>query len=137
MNNKPMKILFVDDEVAFLETLIKRLKKRGMDVSGINSGEAAITILEANPVDLVVLDVCMPGMDGIEVLKKIKSKWPAIEVIMLTGHTCLEAAGEGMETGAFDYLLKPIDIDDLLFKLEDAYDKIQISKGKINTDKGD
>ena len=131
MESNPIKILFVDDETAFLETLIKRMKKRGIDATGVNSGEEALAFLDKNKTDVIVLDVRMPKMDGIQALRKIKKKWPLIEVIMLTGHASMEAAREGMEIGAFDYLMKPIDIDELLFKLEDAYQKIKIHKEKI------
>ncbi|MFO7560213.1 MAG: response regulator [Desulfobacterales bacterium] len=131
MDAYPFKVLFVDDEIEFLETLIKRIKKRGITASGVKSGEEAIGFLSENQADIVVLDVRMPGMDGIQTLRKIKKENPLIEVIMLTGHACLEVAREGMEIGAFDYLMKPIDIDELIYKLEDAYSKIKIQKEKI------
>jgi DNA-binding NtrC family response regulator len=124
-------VLFVDDEVDFLETLLKRMKKRQLNVTGVNSGEAALAYLEKNPVDIVVMDVRMPGMDGIDTLRNIKKINPLIEVIMLTGHACLEVAREGMEIGAFDYLMKPINIDELLYKLQDAFKKKSIQQEKI------
>ncbi len=125
------KVLFVDDEVDFLETLLKRMKKRQLNVFGVNSGEAAMAYLKQHYVDIVVLDVRMPGMDGIETLKNIKKISPLTEVIMLTGHACLEIAQEGMELGAFDYLMKPINIDELLYKLQDAFQKKSIQQEKI------
>jgi len=131
MDAYPFNILFVDDEIEFLETLIKRMKKRGIKASGVKSGEEALGFLAENQADIVVLDVRMPGMDGVQTLRKIKKGNPLIEVIMLTGHACLEVAREGMEIGAFDYLMKPIDIDELIYKLEDAYGKIKIHKEKI------
>lgn len=115
-----IRVLLVDDELEFLETLIKRMKKRGVDVEGVGSGEEALTVLEENPADVVVLDVKMPGMNGIDVLGEIKKTHPSVEVIMLTGHANIEVAVRGMELGAFDYLMKPIDIDELLYKVEDA-----------------
>lgn len=124
-------VLFVDDEVDFLETLLKRMKKRQLNACGVNSGEQALAFLQDNAVDVVVLDVRMPGMDGIETLRKIKKSSPLIEVIMLTGHACLEIAREGMEVGAFDYLMKPINIDELLYKLQDAFKKKSIQMEKI------
>ena len=124
-------ILLVDDEVEFLETLVKRLKKRRLNISGVKSGEEALVIVGEKGVDVVVLDVRMPGIDGIETLKKIKEINPLIEVIMLTGHASLEVAIEGMELGAFDYLMKPTDIDELLYKIEDAYKKKKIQEEKI------
>ncbi len=117
------KVLLVDDEVEFLETLVKRLKRRNLEVSGVSSGEAALARLSEVPVDVVVLDVKMPGMDGLTALREIKKRFPLIEVIMLTGHASMEVAIEGMEQGAFDYLMKPMDIDELLYKLQDAYKK--------------
>jgi len=124
-------VLFVDDEVDFLETLLKRMKKRQLNASGVNSGEDALAYLKDHAVDVVVLDVRMPGMDGIETLRKIKKSNPLLEVIMLTGHACLEIAREGMEVGAFDYLMKPINIDELLYKLQDAFKKKSIQMEKI------
>ena len=125
------KLLFVDDEIDFLEALLKRMKKRGVDVTGVGSGEEALSFLDTNQVDVVVLDVRMPGMDGIETLREIKKRHPLVEVIMLTGHANLEVAIEGMELGAFDYLMKPMDIDELLYKVEDAYKKKSLHEQKI------
>jgi len=124
-------VLFVDDEVDFLDTLLKRMKKRRVNVSGVKSGEEALEWLSGNSADVVVLDVRMPGMDGIETLKEIKKLSPLVEIIMLTGHANLEVAREGMELGAFDYLMKPIDIDELLYKVQDAYKKKSIQEQKI------
>jgi DNA-binding NtrC family response regulator len=116
-------VLLVDDEEDFLRTIIKRLAKRGLKAQGASRGEQALAMLAEEPRDVVVLDVKMPGMDGLEVLKRIKASWPATEVIMLTGHASIDAAMEGMGCGAFDYLMKPADLEDLLYKLEDAYRK--------------
>lgn len=116
-----IRVLLVDDEVEFLGTLIKRMKHREIDVDGVGSGEEALTSLEEDPVDVVVLDVKMPDMDGIDVLREVKGRHPSIEVVMLTGYANIEVAVRGMELGAFDYLMKPIDIDELLHKIEDAY----------------
>ena len=128
----PMKLLLVDDEADFRNTLLKRMKRRGVDVNGVDSGESAITFMEMHPVDVVILDVRMPGMDGIEALKSIKARHPLTEVIMLTGHASMEVAIEGMEMGAFDYLMKPMDMDELLYKAEDAYKKKSIHEDKIH-----
>jgi DNA-binding NtrC family response regulator len=129
---EPFDVLLVDDETEFLETLVKRIKKRNVNVHGAKSGEEALLFLENQAVDVVVLDVRMPGLDGIETLRKLKRNHPLIEVIMLTGHASLEVAIEGMELGAFDYLMKPVDIDDLLYKLQDAYKKKSIQVEKIH-----
>jgi DNA-binding NtrC family response regulator len=125
-------VLLVDDEEEFLETLVKRMKKRNVNATGVKSGEEALELLDQHPVDVVVLDVRMPGMDGIEALKEIKRRHPLIEVIMLTGHASVEVAVQGMELGAFDYLMKPIDIDELLYKLEDAYKNKLIQEEKLD-----
>ncbi|HTY24679.1 MAG TPA: response regulator [Desulfomonilaceae bacterium] len=117
------RVMLVDDEKDFLETLCKRLTKRKLDVTSATGGREAITKIESVPIDVVVLDVRMPDMDGIETLKRIKKIKPSVEVIMLTAHADLEVAMEGMELGAFDYLMKPIEIDELLYKLQDAYKK--------------
>jgi len=130
------KVLFVDDEMDFLETLMKRMKRRGVDVEGVGSGEEALKVLENKQVDVVVLDVKMPGMDGIETLREIKKRYPLIEVIMLTGHANVEVAIEGMELGAFDYLMKPMAIDELSFKLKDAYKKKSLHEQKIRKKEG-
>jgi DNA-binding NtrC family response regulator len=128
-----MRVLFVDDEVDFLDTVVKRMQKRHVAVSGVHSGEEALAWLKANPVDIVVLDVRMKGMDGIQTLRAIKTDHPLLEVIMLTGHASLEIAKEGMQLGAFDYLMKPVDLDELLYKLEDAYKKKTLQQQKIRS----
>jgi DNA-binding NtrC family response regulator len=122
-------ILLVDDETIFLETLAKRLARRGLTVHTADSGKNALEVLAAHPVDVVLLDVRMPGLDGMDTLSLIKRGHPAVEVIMLTGHANVDAAMRGMEEGAFDYLMKPADIDDLYHKIEDAFRKRQLSGG--------
>ncbi len=117
------KVLLVDDEEDFVHTLVKRLRKRKLEVGAVLSGKEAIRAVSESPPDVVVLDVKMPDMDGIETLKQIKTLKPSIEVIMLTGHANVEVAIRGMELGAFDYLMKPIEIDELLYKLQDAFKK--------------
>jgi DNA-binding NtrC family response regulator len=130
---EPMTVLFVDDEPDFLQTLLKRMRKRDVNAAGVGSGEEALVHLAQSPADVVVLDVRMPGMGGIETLRAIKKKTPLTEVVMLTGHASLEVAREGMENGAFDYLMKPVDIDDLLYKIQDAFHKKTIQEAKIKT----
>ncbi len=117
------KVLLVDDEEDFVHTLVKRLTKRKLDVRAALSGREALKAVAETSPDVVVLDVKMPDMDGIETLKQIKAIKSSIEVIMLTGHANVEVAIRGMELGAFDYLMKPIEIDELLYKLQDAYKK--------------
>ncbi len=124
-------VLFVDDEVDFLDTVVKRIQKRNVNACGAKNGEEALAQLKQRPVDVIVLDVKMPGMDGLEVLKEIKKTHPLIEVIMLTGHASLEVAIRGMELGAFDYLMKPVEMDELLYKLQDANKRRTIQLDKI------
>ena len=126
-------VLFVDDEADYVSSLIKRMQRRNIVAYGAESGEAALDFLAARytEIDVVVLDVRMSGIDGISVLKKAKALYPLIEVIMLSGHANLAVAKEGMETGAFDYLMKPVDMDELLYKLQDAYQKKSLQEAKI------
>ena len=117
-------VLIVDDEEDFLETIIKRLNKRQVDASGARSGEEALELLKEKTFDVVILDIKMPGgMDGIEALREMKKIQPLAEVILLTGHASVETSIEGMRLGAFDYLLKPIKLDDLLKKIAQAIEK--------------
>ena len=128
-----LNVLLVDDEIEFRNTLQKRLTKRDLNVNGVDSGEEALKTLNQQSFDVVVLDVRMKGMDGIETLREIKRTYPLVEVIMLTGHAEVEAAVEGMELGAFDYLMKPMVIDDLVYKIQDAYKKKNIHERKIRS----
>ncbi|WP_448383611.1 response regulator [Desulfosoma sp.] len=131
-----IRVLLVDDEVEFLDTLLKRMRKRQVEVAGVYSAEEALRYLESSPVDVVVLDVKMPGMDGIDALKAIKERHPLVEVIMLTGHANVEVAIQGMELGAFDYLMKPMDIDELLYKVQDACKKKRLHEKRMLKRKG-
>ena len=128
--NEP-NVLIVDDEKDYLETLKKRLQKRGLEITAIENGKEALEWLINNSVDVVLLDVRMAGLDGIQVLREIKKRYPLTEVIMLTGHASTEVAIEGMELGAFDYLMKPVDFDELLYKIQDAHKKKSIQEEKI------
>jgi DNA-binding NtrC family response regulator len=110
----------VDDEERFLSTTSKLLAKKGYKVFTAASGIEALENLKQHTIHVVILDVKMPGMDGIETLQEIKKHYPLVEVIMLTGHGTTKTAVEGMKLGAFDYLLKPADFDDLTQKLEEA-----------------
>ena len=116
----PTKVLLVDDEEDFVEMLSLRLQELGEKVSIAYSGQEGLDKLVNTPIDVVILDIKMPGMDGIETLKEIKKQFPLVEVIMLTGHGSTETAVEGMKSGAFDYLMKPADFSDLSSKLEGA-----------------
>lgn len=116
----PTKVLLVDDEKDFVEMLSLRLQEIGEKVVSAYSGNECMEALEKNAIDVVILDIRMPDKDGIETLREIKTNFPLVEVIMLTGHGSTETAVEGMKLGAFDYLLKPADFEDLQSKLEGA-----------------
>ena len=110
-------VLLVDDEKDFVESLTQRLQVRDFEVKAAFSGNDALTLIQEYDFDVVVLDVLMPRKDGIDTLKEIRVIKPLVQVIMLTGHATVETAIEGMKMGAFDYLLKPTDIDDLVSKI--------------------
>lgn len=114
-----MHILVVDDEQEFLELMTNRLQKRGFTVNIAPNGEQALERVAEEDFDAMVLDVKMPGIDGIEVLRRVKRMRPNLPVLLLTGHASIEAAMTGVETGAVDYLLKPVPINDLIMRLRD------------------
>ncbi|MBI9078914.1 MAG: response regulator [Pseudodesulfovibrio sp.] len=117
---KKIRLLLVDDESDFLSVYTRRFARRNVDVSTAATGKQAIEAVKSTRFDAVVLDVMMPGMSGIETLKKIKAIAPDIPVIILTGHANSEALIQGMGGGAFDYMLKPVGTDELYFKVLDA-----------------
>jgi DNA-binding NtrC family response regulator len=126
------RVLVVDDEEDFLETLVNRLNKRGIDTTGARSGEEALEIMGQKLFDVVILDIKMPGgMDGIEALREMKRIQPLAEVLLLTGHASVETSIEGMKLGAFDYLLKPIRLEELMEKLAEAFEKKDTHDQKI------
>jgi DNA-binding NtrC family response regulator len=116
----PVNVLVVDDEKDFVEMFVNRLRETGEKVEGVHGGKECLETLEKRETDVVILDIKMPGMDGIETLKEIRRRHPLVEVILLTGHGSVDTAVEGMKLGAFDYLNKPADFDELLEKLEGA-----------------
>jgi signal transduction histidine kinase len=120
-----IRLLLVDDEADFRSTLIKRLQKRGIGALQAASGQEALEILNRRDVDVVILDVKMPGVDGMEVLHIIKERYPQTEVILLTGHAETRGGVEGIKSGAFDYLSKPVEFDHLLEKIKQALEKKQ------------
>ena len=128
---KNFSVLVVDDEQEFRELTAKRLTKRGLDASCAASGEECLAMIERHRIDVVLLDVKMPGMDGIETLRQIRQRTPLIEVVLLTGHASVDSGIEGMKLGAFDYLMKPIELDPLVDKLADAYEKKRLHEEKI------
>jgi DNA-binding NtrC family response regulator len=127
-----VKILLVDDEKPFVETRMKRLKKREIDVVPAYDGLEALDCLEKNSgIEVVILDIKMPNMDGMTALKEIKSKFPLVEVIMLTGHATIESGIEGMKMGAFDFLMKPYDTEELIVKVNEAAKRKRDQEEKI------
>ena len=116
----PTRVLLVDDEKDFVEMLGLRLAEVGENVTPAHSGQECLQVLEKKEIDVVILDILMPGMDGIATLKEIKRRFPLVEVIMLTGHGTTESAMKGLKLGAFDYLLKPAHFGELTAKLESA-----------------
>jgi DNA-binding NtrC family response regulator len=118
-----MKLMLVDDEERLLSSIAKLLSKKGIDVVTATSGAEAIEKLNHQNIHVVILDVKMPGMDGNETLVEIKRLFPMVEVIMLTGHATVESAVDGLKFGATDYLMKPIGIDELIQKAEEAFEK--------------
>ena len=123
MTNEPVRVLLVDDEVGFADVLQKRMGKRGLVVTTATSGTDGIQILRKDDFDVAILDLKMEDMSGIEVLQIFKKMVPDLPVIMLTGHGSEKAAREGMAFGAFDYLLKPCDLEELLEKINQAVDR--------------
>lgn len=114
-------VLVVDDEEDFLKALVTRLNLRELKVHGVTTGEEALEFLLQQPVDVVVLDIKLPGMDGLKVLRKIKTDYSGVEVIMLTGHGETESGMEGLSLGAFAYLVKPVKLDELMTNIKEAY----------------
>ena len=129
------RLLIVDDEEQFVEALSERLSMRDYDVTTALNGEDAIEKITNFNFDVVILDVRLPGIDGTEVLRKIKSLKPLIEVIMLTGHGTVEMAIEGMKLGAFDFLMKPCETEDLTVKIEKAHDRKAEQQDRIRAAK--
>ena len=117
------KVLLVDDEVDFLKTLAERLEARGLKVGTATSGEDAVANADKEGYDLIVLDLSMPGIDGLETLKRIKTKQPDAEIIMLTGQGSIRTSIEAMKLGAEDFLQKPVNISELMDKISEAKDK--------------
>lgn len=125
-------IMLVDDEVPFVETMVKRLTKRNFETIAAYSGEEGLEKIKTHQnLDVIILDVKMPGKDGLETLKEIKTLTPLIEVIMLTGHATVESGIKGMKLGAYDFLMKPCEIEELVSKVEEATKKKREREEKI------
>jgi DNA-binding NtrC family response regulator len=122
-NSAIVRVLIVDDEDRFRESMLKILKAKGLDAVAVAGGAEALATLEESDYDVVLLDVKMPGVDGIEVLQRIQGRQRRAEVLILTGHASLDTAMAIVQLGAYDYLLKPCDIDELIIKIEQAYER--------------
>ncbi|MDZ7663732.1 MAG: response regulator [Desulfotignum sp.] len=118
-----MKLMLVDDEERYLLTTAKLMEKKGIEVVTAQSGSQALDLLKTHDVHVVILDIKMPGMDGFKTLRAIKTLYPPVEVIFLTGHATMDSAVEGLQFGAFDYVMKPADIDDIVNKAYEAFEK--------------
>ena len=114
MASLPLRVLIVDDEEELVNALEERLNLRGFRAKGVTTGAEALAYLAETPCDVVLVDVKMPGLGGLQLVKKIKEERPKLGVILLTGHGSAKDAEEGMKLGAFDYLMKPVKIDDLV-----------------------
>ncbi len=119
---KDFKVLLIDDEAELVYTLAERLVIRGIEAAAVTEGEAALEILKQKQFDVVLLDVKMPGISGIDLMKEIKKVQPAVKIILLTGRGSQEESTEGLREGAFDYLLKPVQINVLIDKMQKAVD---------------
>ncbi len=120
-NRDNIKVLIADDEVEFASTLVTRLQLRSFETTMVNSGEAALAAVQQSQPDVLLLDLKMPDLDGLEVLARLKQDHSRLKVIILTGHGSLEAGQEGMKLGAYDYVMKPVDLQRLIEKIEGAH----------------
>lgn len=115
-----LRVLFVDDEEDLVSTVVERLELRGIEAAGAVSGEQALALIEKQPFDVVLLDVRMPGLGGLDVIKRIKQSHPELEVVLLSGHGAREDVETGLRLGAFDYLQKPVDLENIIAILHRA-----------------
>ncbi|NCC24996.1 MAG: response regulator [Deltaproteobacteria bacterium] len=130
--NRTVGVLLVDDERAFVEVLAKRLASKGFEVAWAGKGSEALSLFSAKSgIDVVVLDLAMPGMDGLETLKKIKEIDPLVEIIMLTGHATVDSAVDAIKRGAFEYLMKPCPHQELMALIMKAVNRKRAREAKI------
>jgi DNA-binding NtrC family response regulator len=127
---KDARILLVDDEVVFANNMSKLLTRRGYQVKAVNSGDEALRALMDNPFDVMVLDLKMPGMDGIATLQEMRKLGLFTEILILTGHGSIDTALEAIQLGAYDYVTKPVEIAELLSKIEAAFERKTIKDKK-------
>jgi two-component system, OmpR family, response regulator len=120
---KTARVLIVDDEEAFANNIAKLISKRGYDIKAVYNGQSAINALDESDFDVIILDLKMPGLDGLSTLKIIKGKKPSVEVIILTGHGSMDSGIDGIQMGAFDFIMKPVRFDDLYEKVRQAFQR--------------
>lgn len=137
MEKNKINLLIVDDEEQFLSSISKSLELRDFDVIAVNRGEKAIEAARKNPIDIALVDLKMPGINGEETLKALKAEHQWMEVIILTGHGTIDSAAECIRSGAYSYLQKPCDLDQILEGLKNAYKKKVMNKKKIEENKMD
>ena len=123
MSEKKIRLLFVDDEEKFLESTSQRLTLRGLEVTACTNGPDALKAADTGKFDVALLDLKMPGMDGEQVLKRLKESHPNVEVVILTGHGSIDSAVDTMRQGAYEFLQKPCELDDLINVISKAYAK--------------
>ena len=125
-----IKILLVDDEPDVTRILSKRLGRRGYECQAAANGQEAVDAMAQFAFGVIIMDVKMPVMDGMSALQIIHAQWPKTQIILLSGHADMQLAVQAMSEGAFGYLMKPVDIDELLFKIEDAVTQIRLEAGQ-------
>jgi len=137
MKKQNINLLIVDDEKQFLESISKRLSVRGFHVIAVDRGEKAIAAAKENPIDIALVDLKMPGINGEETLKALKKAYQWMEIVILTGHGSVESAVECTQSGAYSYLQKPCKLDDLMDVLVNAYKKKVMNRRNIDAHKMD
>jgi DNA-binding NtrC family response regulator len=136
IDKKNLRVLIADDEVEFASTIVTRLKLRNFAANMVNSGKDALAAIEEEQPDVLLLDLKMPDLDGLEVLASLKENYPALAVIILTGHGSFEAGLKGMELGAYDYIMKPVDLNLLITKIEGAFEAASAKARDQNPEHG-
>jgi DNA-binding NtrC family response regulator len=137
MENNKINLLIVDDEAQFLKSISKSLKVRDFNVIAVDRGEKAIEAARKNPIDVALVDLKMPGINGEETLKVLKAEHKWMEIVILTGHGTIDSAIECTKSGAFSYLQKPCSLEELLDSLKNAYKKKVMNRKKIEEKKMD
>ncbi len=132
IDKKNLKVLIADDEVEFASTIVARLNLRNFTATMANCGKDALAAIEQAPPDVLLLDLKMPDLDGLEVLASLKENYPGLAVIILTGHGSFEAGRQGMELGAYDYIMKPVDLNLLIGKIEEAFQSKTAQRNNTN-----